>query len=202
VEVELLSGESEGALVFAGARSAFATDGSRTLVADLGGGSLELACGQHSRCEAVRSLPLGFLRLAGAFPSGAPGSAARLARYVEAECQKVRFPIGRFDTLVLTGGTARAVGKLFGGHEVISPDVWLTLCTALSTMTSEELGALGVARDRVDTLSAGAAVLAGLLAAFGGRGVRLSPHGLREGVLLREIAQRAPITCEADLATA
>ena len=202
VEVELLSGESEGALVFAGARSAFATDASRTLVADLGGGSLELACGERSSCEVARSLPLGFLRLAGAFPVGAPGGAARLARYVEAECQKVRFQIGRFDTLVLAGGTARAVGKLFVGHDVIPPDVWLTLCTTLSMMTPEELKAIGVARDRVDTLAAGAAVLAGLLAAFGNRDVRLSPHGLREGVLLREIDRRAPVTYDADLATA
>jgi exopolyphosphatase/pppGpp-phosphohydrolase len=40
-------------------------------------------------------------------------------------------------------------------------------------------------------LAAGAAVVSGLLAGFGQRELRISPRGLREGMILRELSQRA-----------
>jgi exopolyphosphatase/guanosine-5'-triphosphate,3'-diphosphate pyrophosphatase len=182
VDIELLSGDEEARLVYAGAVSAFPKKAGRTLVADIGGGSLELAAGLDT-CEATASLPLGFLRLSTEFATKAARSPAAIADFVRIECEKVRFQVGRFDTLLLSGGTARAVGKLLGTRSAISPIV----CAELARMTPSELLALGVEDKRADTLAAGCAVLWGLLAAFGASDVRVSPGGLREGVLLRDL---------------
>ncbi len=185
VDIELLSGDEEARVVYAGAVSPFPDDTGRTLVADIGGGSLELAVG-HERCELASSLPLGFLRLSTAFAAKGTASAATIADHVRIECEKVRFQLGRFDTLLLSGGTARAVGKLLGARAVTS-----MACAELSRMSSAELLSLGVEDKRADTLAAGCAVLWGLLTAFGASDIRVSPGGLREGVIFRELGRRA-----------
>jgi len=193
VEIELLSGDDEARLAYAGARSSLRLTSGRVLVADVGGGSVELAVGDGSDCDMVQSLPLGFLRLAQAFTVSEAGGAERLARYVQLECEKARWQLGRFDTLLLSGGTARAIGKLLGGGVASASSAQvLRLCDTLALMPYEALVARGVERRRAVTLAAGAAVISGLVAGFGQRELRISPRGLREGVILRELAARAP----------
>jgi len=192
VEIELLSGDDEARLAYLGARSAMRLTTGRVLVADVGGGSLELAVGDGATCSSVLSLPLGFLRLAHAFPQSEPGGTGRLSRYVQLECERARWQLGRFDTLLLSGGTARTIGKLFGGGIAsASTHQMLQLCEDLCELAPEALVARGVDQHRSTTLSAGAAVVSGLLAGLGQRELRISPRGLREGVLLRELSQRA-----------
>jgi exopolyphosphatase/pppGpp-phosphohydrolase len=91
---------------------------------------------------------------------------------------------------VLSGGTARAIGKLLGDGDASFGQV-LELCRHLSSRSVDELIARGVAPARATTLAAGAGVVAGLLAAFGQRPPRISPRGLREGVILRELSRAA-----------
>lgn len=192
VRIELLSGDDEARLAYAGARSALPLTSGRVLVADVGGGSVELAVGEGASCDIVQSLQLGFLRLAHAFSLTDASGVARLARYVQLECEKARWQLGRFDTLLLSGGTARAIGKLLGGGIAsASTGQVLELCEELARLPREALLARGVDRDRATNLPAGATVIAGLLAGFGQRELRISPRGLREGVILRELSQRA-----------
>ncbi|HXK16187.1 MAG TPA: hypothetical protein VNG33_00185 [Polyangiaceae bacterium] len=193
VEIELLSGDDEARLAYAGARSALRLTTGSVLVADVGGGSVELAVGDGGSCDSVQSLPLGFLRLAQAFTVSETGGAQRLARHVQLECEKARWQLGRFDTLLLSGGTARAIGKVLGGGVAgASSAQVLGLCDTLAMLPYEALLARGVERRRALTLAAGAAVISGLVAGFGQRELRISPRGLREGVILRELAERAP----------
>jgi exopolyphosphatase / guanosine-5'-triphosphate,3'-diphosphate pyrophosphatase len=192
VQIELLSGDDEARLAYAGARSALPLTSGRVLVADVGGGSVELAVGEGTSCDTVQSLQLGFLRLAHAFPLTDGGGVARLARYVQLECEKARWQLGRFDTLLLSGGTARALGKLLGGGLAsASTGQVLELCDELTRLPLKALLARGVDGERATTLAAGATVIAGLLAGFGQRELRISPRGLREGVILRELSRRA-----------
>ncbi len=192
VQIELLSGDDEARLAYLGARSALKLTTGRVLVADVGGGSVELAVGDGATCDDVQSLQLGFLRLAHAFPLAEPGGALRLARYVQLECEKARWQLGRFDTLLLSGGTARAIGKLLGGGSAsASAGQVLSLCDELGQLPRAELLKRGVDRERATTISAGAAVISGLVAGFGQRELRISPRGLREGVILRELSERA-----------
>jgi exopolyphosphatase / guanosine-5'-triphosphate,3'-diphosphate pyrophosphatase len=192
VDIELVSGDEEARLAYLGARSALSLTKGRVLVADVGGGSVELACGDGPSCDTVRSLPLGFLRLARAFPVRDPGGSQRLAHYVQLECEKVRAELGRFDTLLLSGGTARALGKLLGGGiATASASQVVRLCDDVARRSSGELVSLGVEAARASTLATGAAVVAGVIAGLGQWNVRVSPRGLREGLMLRELMQRA-----------
>lgn len=192
VSIELVSGDEEARLAYLGARSALKLTTGRVLVADIGGGSVELAMGDGMHSDAVQSLQLGFLRLSHAFRLTEPGGALRMARYVQRECEKARWQLGRFDTLLLSGGTARAIGKLLGGGIAgASAGQVLKLCEELSDSSPERLMKRGVDKHRAQSLAAGAAVTAGLVAGFGQREVRISPRGLREGVILRELSRRA-----------
>lgn len=192
VQIELLSGDDEARLAYSGARSALPLTTGRVLVADVGGGSVELAVGDGAICDSVQSLQLGFLRLAHGFALNEPGGAARMARYVQLECEKARWQLGRFDTLLLSGGTARALGKLLGGGSAsASAGQVISLCEKLGRLPRAELLKRGVDRERATTISAGAAVISGLVAGMGQRELRISPRGLREGVVLRELSERA-----------
>jgi exopolyphosphatase / guanosine-5'-triphosphate,3'-diphosphate pyrophosphatase len=192
LQIELLSGEEEAQLTYLGARSAIAATPGRVLVVDVGGGSMELAVGERATCDLVQSLPLGFLRLSRAFPASEPGSLLRLSHYVKLECEKARWQLGGFDSLVLSGGTARALAKLLGGGVLsASTKQIVSLCALISQTSSAGLQAMGVEATRSITLAAGAAVISGVLAGFGQRELRFSPRGLREGVLLRELSRRA-----------
>ncbi|RYZ09685.1 MAG: hypothetical protein EOO73_02030 [Myxococcales bacterium] len=192
VPIELVSGDEEANLAYRGARSALKLTTGRVLVADIGGGSVELGVGDGAHCDNAQSLQLGFLRLSHAFRLSDPGGAQRMARYVQRECEKARWQLGRFDTLLLSGGTARAIGKLLGGGIAgASATQAMKLCEELSRSSPDKLIKRGVDKHRAESLAAGAAVTAGLIAGFGQREVRISPRGLREGVILRELSRRA-----------
>ncbi len=191
VHVELVSGDEEARVAYLGARSALSLTSGRVLVADIGGGSVELACGDGSHCDTVQSLPLGFLRLAHAFPVKSAGGARRLARYVQLECEKARDKFGRIDTLLLSGGTARALGKLLGGGIASASAIQLErLCEEVARLSRSELEAAGVDAQRAKMLPAGAAVVSGIMSGLGQWNVRISPRGLREGLLLRELSTK------------
>lgn len=193
VEIELLSGDDEARLAYLGARSGLDFTSGRVLVVDIGGGSVELAVGEGPSCEQVQSLPLGFLRLAAGFRASEPGGGRRLSRYVQVECEKARWHLGRIDTVLLSGGTARTLSKLFGGGVApASAALVVELCERMSAASPASLVELGVDEARASTLGAGAAVVAGVLQGFGQRELRVSPRGLREGLLLRELARQAP----------
>jgi exopolyphosphatase/guanosine-5'-triphosphate,3'-diphosphate pyrophosphatase len=193
VRVQLITGDEEAGLAYLGARSAFEDASGRVLVADIGGGSVELALGEDATCTDVRSLPLGFLRLASAFPMAETGGPTRLARYVQLECESARWQLGRFDTLLLSGGTARALGKLLGaGTASIGAKRVRELCDEVCSSSRTQLLRRGVDAARAETLGLGAAVVSGLVAGFGQRQLRISPRGLREGLILRELMRPAP----------
>lgn len=192
VEVELLSGDDEARLAYLGARSALPLTTGRVLVADIGGGSVELACGNAVECDLVQSLPLGFLRLAHPFPVADVSGSRRLTRYVQLECEKARAQLGRFDQLLLSGGTARALSKLLGGGAAtVSATQLVRLCEEIARLSPRHLQQLGVEATRSATLATGAAVIAGIIAGFGQWELRISPRGLREGLLLRELEARS-----------
>jgi exopolyphosphatase/guanosine-5'-triphosphate,3'-diphosphate pyrophosphatase len=192
VEIELLSGEDEARLAYVGATRGLTGLHGPSLVVDIGGGSVEVAAGEGSRCDAVHSLPLGFLRMARAFPLREGGGARRLARYVQLESEKLRARLTGFGTLVLSGGTARAIAKLLDSSSPVSrAKEVISVCSMLAEMKPEQLRRLGVSPERAPNLAAGSAVVSGVLSAMAVREVCISRWGLREGVLLREVTSRA-----------
>src|SRR6185436_4099694 len=89
----------------------------RSLVIDLGGGSVELAMGDGNDCLALESLPLGFLRVMRELELGTVSSGADIARLTAHVRALGEGPLRRLvafhpRAFVLSGGTARALARV------------------------------------------------------------------------------------------
>ena len=97
LRVRIISGEEEAQLTWRGAQHDLSIEGSPQLVVDLGGGSTELAMGEHGELQHHASLELGTARLTerflpmdgeGRYPSDGRGE---LRAYVAAELMRYPF---------------------------------------------------------------------------------------------------------------
>jgi exopolyphosphatase/guanosine-5'-triphosphate,3'-diphosphate pyrophosphatase len=120
VRPELISGEEEGALSFAGATAELDRADGPFLVVDIGGGSTECIVGTD-RVEAVRSLDIGCVRLTEKHLASDPPAPEELSNAI-AEA------IGEFDELI------RSVPQVMGARTVVG------LAGTVSTVAAVEMG--------------------------------------------------------------
>ncbi len=196
-----ISGEEEGRLVYLAALHSVHLEG-RALVADIGGGSVELALGAGSQIERVTSARLGSLRMSERFARSDPLSSkdeARLVAHIEATLAPAAREMREagFDHLVGTSGTILALGALaltqMGEppkgplHHVSVPrDAIREVRRRLvASSLKERLQMPGLDRQRADIIVAGAVVLDELLEHTGAAEVLLCEWALREGLLLQ-----------------
>jgi len=163
------------------------------LLADIGGGSLELVRLDAGRRGAALTLPLGVIRLAE--QSGGDPSTARLI--AEGAFRSIGWLNEVHDRdLYLVGGAWRALARIdmartdyslrMVHHYEIGRDQARELCTRILGASSRELAQMaGISRRRVEDLPFAAVVLRRLLRMSGARRVVFSASGLREGWLMR-----------------
>jgi exopolyphosphatase / guanosine-5'-triphosphate,3'-diphosphate pyrophosphatase len=201
VDLQVLAGPDEARLTFLAARRWFGWSSGRLLVLDIGGGSLEVACGLDEEPDVATSLPLGAGRLTRDLLPGDPPSAdvVRSARrMVRAEVAKVVRDVavgGAPDRVVGTSKTLRSLARIAGAPAWSEgPYVPRTLGRAdvgawlaeLSTMTAAERCALpGVSPRRGPQLLAGAMVADAVMDLLDVGQLHICPWALREGVILR-----------------
>ncbi len=192
---KLITGEEEALTSAAGVAGAFpAASG---VVADLGGGSLELVHIAGTRYEHGSSLPLGTLRL----PAMRSDGAAKFKRKVEKLIEGTESRCGPGETLYLVGGSLRAMAR-YHQHMIgspiddphglaMEPQALLTLCRKLQRNTVMP-GVPGVSPSRLAALPDTAALLAALIATTKPEHVVFSGWGLREGLIFNDLpsAQR------------
>lgn len=207
VQPEVISGDEEAALSFAGASSVLpATGKDPILVVDLGGGSTEFVVGDSSGVIAARSVDIGCVRLTERHLRSDPPTAAQIAA-AEADVDAAldlaaqAVPLDRATAVVGVAGsittiTAHALGlseyqpnRIHGASldlETISD-----ACTSLLEMTRDERAALPYMHPgRVDVIGAGALVwrriLARLSAVSNGaiRTAVSSEHDILDGIAL------------------
>lgn len=181
VPVDILTGEQEAALAFAGATSGL--DVARpVLVVDIGGGSTELIAGDETPRAAV-SLQLGSVRLTERCLGGDPPSAEAVAaarRAVGAELDRAETVVGTRParSLVAVSGTPVTLAALrigLGSCDEARVDGTVLrrgdvegLIETLQALPASAIAALGpVERGREDVLLAGALILAGVMDRFG-----------------------------------
>lgn len=183
----LLSGEEEALAGARGVQAAF--PGAKGVVADLGGGSLELVHVEHDRCERGASLPYGTLRLPALRASG-PASFARSLRKA---LDVAEWHCAPDEALYLVGGTFRALGRyaqtlvawpVDDPHGfAMSHDAAATLCrSVIRGQLSAKPAAIPASRRAA--LPDAAALLAVLLRELRPSRVVFSGWGLREGLLM------------------
>ena len=191
-KIRVLSGEEEAIYSADGVMLGIPeADG---LVADLGGGSLELAEVRNNEVRHWVSLPLGVLAL----EEAGNGDLARIGQLVEKALAKVAW-LSRVNekTLYIVGGTWRALAKLHmeaTGYplEVLHQyecDAYemQRYCRLISTKQTDFVS---VASNRRDALPTAALVLEILMQAMQPTAITVSANAVREGVLYAELKNK------------
>lgn len=187
----LLSGENEALTSALGVAGAF--PGARGVVADLGGGSLELVHINGWVREHSSSLPLGTLRL----PGLRKAASQRFWRETEQMITSAESICLPGEALYLVGGSFRALARYYlhltgsvlddpHGFEVDAGAI-RKLCNALQR--SQPTGEVpGISATRFGVLSDTAALLSALIQATQAERLVFSGWGLREGVILENLS--------------
>ena len=203
VEPEVVSGDEEAALSYAGATRELPPGGGPFLVVDIGGGSTELVLGERA-VLAARSVDVGCVRITERHLHSDPPAAAEVAAAtadLDAALDEVaaEVPIGKAHTLVGVAGsvttvTAHALG--LGSYDpavihraVLPVDGVRTSCDALLAMSRADRAALPYMHSgRVDVIGAGALiwrrVIDRAVEATGGAlaAVTTSEHDILDGI--------------------
>lgn len=187
-EPRLLTGEEEAIASATGVIGAFpAANG---VVADLGGGSLELVDVEGTACRHGVSLPLGTLRLPPLRAKGGPAFARHVARILAAE----DWSAPHSPTLYLVGGSFRSFARYAMQHgEWPSDDphgfdldagAAVSLARTLARKRADALVPVpGIGSSRLGTLPDAAALLEALIHTLKPSRLVFSSWGLREGLL-------------------
>ncbi len=193
VPIRVLSGEEEAALSAAGVLCGIPQ--ANGILADIGGGSLEVVRLSQGRPGPAQTLPLGVIRLA----DRAATDLVRARALAEADLKTVpwlfQYP-GR--DLYLVGGAWRALARIHMAqtgyplaivhHYTIGSDEVRDLTGVIGAASRRMLERLpGAPRRRLDDLPYAAIVLRRLLRATAARRVVFSANGIREGWYMARI---------------
>lgn len=207
--VRVLSGEEEALLCFRSALAHFELGAGRTVVMDIGGGSLELVLAKDGLIERVASLPFGAVRLTEKFltPLVRPRRVRALRAHVR-EGLKKAVPVKdwRGAQVIGSGGTfTNLAGMVLARQHVSVRSPHGTRITRvevehvldwLQRLDSDERQLVpGLNPARSDIIVAGLAVAAEVLARFDPRDLLASGYGIREGLLL-EAARVTPVVAD------
>lgn len=190
--VRVLSGEEEAHIAAEGVVAGIPdADG---LVADLGGGSLDMVSVRHGRTGDAFTLPLGPLRLMDA----AKGDADRARKIVDDSLEKLHLLGTKDRALYAVGGIWRSFARVdmeatrYPLHVLQEYEIprarALKLCKVLSGLSRKSVEKMKVvSRRRAESLPYGAIVLERLLLACDLKSVVVSAYGLREGILFARL---------------
>ena len=196
-----ISGDEEARLIYLAALHSVHLEGRRTLVVDIGGGSVELAVGAGQVLEHAVSEKIGVLRMSEDFVHTDPLSEkdeSRLVRHVEKalapHAERLRRP--GLDAVVGTSGTILALGAVAlarSGQPVPEPLHHVTVTAdavraarkwLVASDLRTRLKAPAMDEGRADIIVAGAVVLDTILETLGVKELTLCEWALREGLLL------------------
>ena len=198
VDPEVITGDEEAQLSYAGAVAGLSALGWPLLVADVGGGSTELVLGDDAGVRAAKSVNIGCVRLTerrlhGDPPSDAEVAAARADIDDALAYAALTVAVSSAATFVgLAGSVTTVVAHALGldrydparihGARVGAADVFVA-CDELVAMRRERRAALPYMHEgRVDVIGGGALVVAAVLAASGCDAMIASEHDILDGI--------------------
>lgn len=203
---ELLSGEDEAKLSFLGATLDLDPGGGPYLIADIGGGSTELAYGA-ARCEGAVSLDVGCVRMTEMFIRSDPPLPEELSACIQAlkgyweDARQALPDIDRSTRLVGLAGTVSAVAMVEQGlptydrdrvhhftlTKAAAEDVFRTLA---SEALADRLHNPGLEPQRADVIVGGCCVLVSLMRSFGFRECLVSEADILDGLIASQLPPR------------
>ena len=200
IPLRIIDGDTEAALSWRSVAHHFSLDEGRTLVADIGGGSLELIGAVSGMIEFTASYPFGAVRLTELYLNDERDT-IRQVRKLRAQVRKRlrKEMVGRDLTtaqLIGSGGTFPSLARMAiarRGQPIPDNVHGETITTAevehllewLATKSAEQRRAVaGLSPQRADIILAGLAVTAELLSLVNARSLTVSAFGIREGLVL------------------
>lgn len=207
IPLEIIGEDREAQLSWRSVAHHFRLDDDRTLVADIGGGSLELVGAVDGLVEVTTSLPLGAVRLTEAQLNGRKDSRKAVAALRKSVRSTLKKALPWRDwvqaRLIGSGGSFTNLGRMVAarrGHlgeavhgTTVSTGEVESLLEWLATKSVAERAAVpGLNPQRADIIVAGLAVTAELLAMVDATELTVSAYGLREGLLLEMVGASEP----------
>ena len=199
IEPEVLSGDDEARLSFAGATAQLTGRvAAPYLVADIGGGSTEFVLGHDGRVTAAVSVDIGCVRLTERHlrddpPTAAQISAARADVAAALSVVEGKVPVSRARTLVGLAGSVTTVVALALGMRGYDPALIHHARASQQAVSEQTSGLLAQTRaararlpvmhpGRVDVIGGGALVLEAIMTRFGFAEVLASEHDILDGI--------------------
>lgn len=211
IPLKIIDAGTEAALSWRSVAHHFPLATGRALVADIGGGSLELIGAINGLVELNKSLPLGAVRLTEKYLFEGKSRTREVER-LRGKIHKQLKKVGRWrewsNAMVIgSGGTFTNLGRMVlarRGHpteaahgEVVKTAEVEQLLEWLCSLSVERRRSVpGLNPQRADIILAGLAVTAELLKLVEARSLTVSAFGLREGLLLEMIGESAPRTAD------
>ena len=203
VSLDVLSGEDEARLTFLAARRWFGWSAGTLLVADIGGGSLELAQGMDEDPDVAVSLPLGAGRVTRDLLAGDPpdkDDVREARKQVRATIAAELRPLakaGTPDLAVGTSKTMRSLARICGAApssegmyaaRSLEREVLAARLPEIAGMSAAQRADLpGVSGSRSRQLLAGGIVAEATMDLLGLDHLEICPWALREGIILRHL---------------
>jgi exopolyphosphatase / guanosine-5'-triphosphate,3'-diphosphate pyrophosphatase len=206
LRVRVLDGDEEARLSFRSAVAHFDMGVGRTVVVDIGGGSLELALSAEGVIERLSSFPFGAIRLTeDYFQAGVTAKKVRKLRRLVRNGIRAELPrrdwrgaqiIGSGGTFTNLAGIHLARQGIITAQSVHAAripraDLEHILDTLVDMTPDERRATPGLNPERADIIVAGIAVAGEVLRRVEARELVVSRYGIREGLLL-EAARVAP----------
>jgi exopolyphosphatase/guanosine-5'-triphosphate,3'-diphosphate pyrophosphatase len=208
IPLRVIDADTEAQLSYRSVAHHFRLDDTQTLVADIGGGSLELVGAVNGLVELSLSLPLGAVRMTDLhFGDGRQGW--REVENLRADARKQlkkALPYRDWSgaTIIGSGGTFTSLGRMaiarrglpigdtVHGTAVTAAEVEQLLEWLTTKAPEHRRGIPGLNPERADIILAGLAVAAELLDLTEARGLTVSAFGIREGLLLEMVGADTP----------
>ncbi len=201
IRIRIVSGDEEGRLIELAARSNMNVKGKKTLVVDIGGGSMELILGDGKKYYFLKSFKLGVARLTDRFLSKDPPSKKqlkRLEKHIEKTLAKAAKKIRkwRVSAVIGTAGTMINLGSMVYERESARP-LKLIHHYDLERRKLDEvhrelvrlplrkrLNYRGLDSKRADIIVAGSVLVRTLMILLRIDQITISKKGIREGIVL------------------
>ncbi len=200
IVLEPISGQEEARLVHLAVQSRVDFSRERSVLADLGGGSVEIALVDETGILWSRSFPIGTVRLLETL-GAEQGCHDALLAWVRRQLRSLAIPPGHAPTgplaLAATGGNIEAIAMLARcGPTRTRPGVlsasrlFAVIDLFRQKIATGTMGDLGLRQDRVDVILPAATVYGHILKLVGATEVIVPGVGVQEGLLLELAARR------------
>lgn len=205
IEVRVISGEQEAWYGFVGAVTGLPVE--HGVLFDLGGGSMQLTRFRERRLLRSWSLPLGSLRLSGAFLASDPPRPAEIRRlqdHVRRALEEAGVPrLTPGEGLVGTGGTVRNLAKIdrrtrdypimrVHGYVLGASRLKAVVSLLASRRAKDRRSVPGLNEDRGDSIVGGSLAVQTLMETIDAREIQVSGQGVREGVAMAVQTEALP----------